>query len=98
FRMVSAAETPPLMPQFRAISDAWLGPRNLREKGFSLGFFDEEYLSHFPMALVEQAGKIVAFANLWPGGDRAELSIDLMRHLPETTNGVMDMLFVDLML
>jgi phosphatidylglycerol lysyltransferase len=98
FRMVPAAETAALMPQLRAISDAWLSARNLREKGFSLGFFDESYLAGFPIAVVEQDGKPVAFANLWPGADRAELSIDLMRHLPDASNGVMDMLFIELML
>src|SRR5207237_543241 len=55
-------------------------------------------LTRFPIAVVEQGGKIVAFANLWPGADHAELSIDLMRHLPDSSNGVMDMLFVGLML
>ena len=98
FRMAPAAEVAALMPELRAISDAWLSTRKLREKGFSLGFFDEAYLARFPIALVEQNGKVVAFANLWPGAGRAELSIDLMRHLPDASNGVMDILFIELML
>ena len=98
FRMAPAADVAKLMPELRAISDAWLTAKKLREKGFSLGFFDEAYLSRFPIALVEQNGKVVAFANLWPGGGRAELSIDLMRHLPDASNGVMDTLFIELML
>lgn len=41
----------------------------------------------------------MAFANLWPGGDRHELSIDLMRYDPATApHGVMDFLFTRLFL
>ncbi len=98
FRMAPAEEVAGLMPELRAISDAWLAERKLKEKGFSLGFFDEAYLTQFPVALVEQDGELVAFANLWPGADRVELSIDLMRHRPAASNGVMDMLFIELML
>ena len=36
----------------RHISDTWLGEKNTREKGFSLGFFDEAYLRKTPVALV----------------------------------------------
>ena len=98
FRMAPAEEVAKLMPELRAISDSWLTSRKLHEKGFSLGFFDETYLARFPIALVEQNGQVVAFANLWPGVDCAELSIDLMRHLPDSSNGVMDLLFIELML
>ena len=38
-------------------------------------------------------GHIVAFANLWRSGGLNEISIDLMRHLPDVARGVMDALF-----
>ena len=41
---------------------------------------------------------MIAFATLWLGAGKAELSIDLMRHLPEAPHGVMDGLFIELML
>ena len=37
------------------------------EKGFSLGSSTADYLARFPMAVIEQDGSIVAFANLWRG-------------------------------
>jgi phosphatidylglycerol lysyltransferase len=40
----------------------------------------------------------VAFANLWPTATRDELSIDLMRFHPSAPRGVMDFLFIELML
>jgi len=98
FQIVDAGEAQALYPELRAISTAWLELKNVREKRFSLGCYDERYLSHFPLAIVRQNEQLVAFANMWLGGDRYELSIDLMRHLPDAPGGVMDFLFIELML
>jgi len=98
FSVVPAQDVPDLLDAFRAVSDAWLSEKNTKEKGFSLGFFDAEYVRRFPAALVSRAGEIIAFANLWPGAEKEELSIDLMRHLPSAPNGIMDYLFTEMML
>jgi phosphatidylglycerol lysyltransferase len=50
------------------------------------------------VGLIRKNGKIVAFANLWRGAAKEELSIDLMRYLPDAPHGVMEFLFVQLML
>jgi len=97
FEIIAAAAVTPWLPQLRAVSDAWLGEKNSREKGFSLGFFSEDYLRAGPVAVVWRDLEIVAFANLWQGGG-AELSVDLMRHRPESPNGLMDYLFIQAML
>ena len=99
--VVTAAEVPALLPALERISDDWLRSKNTREKGFSLGFFDRDYLTRLPVALVRRGGPdgpIVAFANLWSGGGREELSIDLMRHGVDAPTGVMDYMFAALML
>jgi phosphatidylglycerol lysyltransferase len=98
FEMVSREQVPALMDELRHISDSWLAEKHTREKGFSLGNFQPAYLARFPCALIRLQGRIVAFANVWASGGRRELSIDLMRHLPEAPKGVMDYLFVELML
>ncbi|HNX50896.1 MAG TPA: phosphatidylglycerol lysyltransferase domain-containing protein, partial [Thermoanaerobaculaceae bacterium] len=69
-----------------------------REKGFSLGYFDEGYLSRFPAAMVQRDGELVAFANIWRGAGSEELSVDLMRSRPDAAPGLMDYLFARLML
>jgi phosphatidylglycerol lysyltransferase len=97
FEIAPAAAVPGLLPQLEAISDAWLGGKHVREKGFSLGWFEPGYLERFPVALVRRGSDILAFANLWPGGGREELSIDLMRHRPDAPRGVMDYLLISLM-
>ena len=87
------------LPELRAISEAWLGGKNAREKRFSLGSFKPEYLARFPLALVRRDGEVVAFSNLFCGADRSGLSVDLMRYHPERSiNGTMPYLFSELML
>jgi phosphatidylglycerol lysyltransferase len=98
FEVIPPEETPALMPDIERISNDWLRTKNTREKGFSLGFFDQGYLKRLPLALVRKEGRIVAFANLWPGGEHEEISIDLMRHVVDAPLGVMDYLFIELML
>ena len=88
----------PILPQLRAVSDAWLGDKRTREKGFSLGFFAEEYVRRFPIAVVKKEERVVAFANIWKSGENEELSVDLMRHAGDAPAGVMDYMFLNLML
>jgi phosphatidylglycerol lysyltransferase len=98
FAVVPVEQVFALLPELKNVSDAWLAEKSAEEKGFSLGFFDEPYVSRFPAAIVRQSGKIIAFANLWCGAGREELSVDLMRHLPGSPPGVMEFLFIELML
>lgn len=98
FEVVPASEAEPLLAELEDISQEWLRSKNTREKGFSLGRFDRGYLRRFPIAVIKKEDRIVAFANLWPGGEQEELSIDLMRHREEAPGGVMDFLFLELML
>src|SRR5206468_1593817 len=70
----------PILPELRAISDSWLSEKKAREKGFSLGFFAEDYVRRFPVAVVRREGRIVAFSNIWTSAQNEELSVDLMRH------------------
>lgn len=97
YEVIDASAVDAALPRLRAVSQAWLQGKTTREKGFSLGRFDEAYLRHFPHALVWRSDELVAFANLWTGDGRTELSIDLMRHLPTAPGGVMDYLFVETM-
>ncbi|MGB2717912.1 MAG: bifunctional lysylphosphatidylglycerol flippase/synthetase MprF, partial [Vicinamibacterales bacterium] len=98
FRVIPAAQVPDVMDQLRRVSDDWLEHRAAAEKQFSLGFFEPTYLARFPVAVVEHAGGIVAFANVWPGPQRHELSVDLMRYARGAPKDVMDALFVHLIL
>ena len=69
FEIVSPTQAEPLMPELKTVSDAWLDDRKTREKWFSLGFFEPQYLNCFPLGLVKKDQKILAFAN--NGSERA---------------------------
>lgn len=87
-----------VLTELRAISNAWLNAQNTREKGFSLGIFDESYIVRLPVAVVRQKERIVAFATLLVTGAHQEASVDLMRHADDMPVGTMDFLFARLML
>ena len=96
FEIVAKANVHSLLAELRAVSDAWLTGKAGREKGFSLGFFDEAYLEQFDLAVMRKDDVAVAFANLWRGADRSELSPDLMRYRPNVSKVMMDALFARL--
>ena len=97
FRLIDRAAVPDILPQLRIVSDDWLREKAAAEKGFSLGFFNPDYLSRFPVAVVERGGEIVAFASIWASADRSELSADLMRFRSDAPKETMDALFVHLL-
>jgi phosphatidylglycerol lysyltransferase len=98
FEIIPKARVPEIMAELRSVSDTWLNIKKGREKGFSLGFFDERYLAEFDCAVMRKDGAIVAFANLWRGSDNNEISPDLMRYRPGISHVLMDALFARLML
>ncbi|WP_407311823.1 bifunctional lysylphosphatidylglycerol flippase/synthetase MprF [Pseudomonas sp. nanlin1] len=84
------------LEELKVISDAWLTGKNVREKGFSLGRFSEEYLKHFRIAIVRFEGRPVAFANLLETHSHELASLDLMRAHPEAPKLTMEFLMVGL--
>ena len=98
FEVVGTEATRALIPELKAISDAWLERHSGGEKQFSLGGFEPRYVAEFPCALVRVGGKVVAFATLWTTPDLASFSMDLMRYGDEAPKNVMDFLFVELLL
>jgi phosphatidylglycerol lysyltransferase len=98
FEMVHPAQLSPLLPQLRAVSDAWLTDKAVAEKSFSVGSFSESYISNFPVAVVRVDNEPVAFASLWIAGTGEEIAVDLMRFGADAPRGAMDFLFVELLL
>jgi len=97
FRVLPAGAVEPMLPQLRAVSDAWLAAHPGQEKGFSMGPFAPDYLIHIPVALVERDGAIAAFASLQPAPDRSLAAVDLMRFGADAPTGAMDYLFAELL-
>jgi phosphatidylglycerol lysyltransferase len=100
FRILTPDEIKPRLQELRAISAEWLQSKELAERQFSIGYFDDEYLCRFPCAIVEEAkegGRLMGFANLLEGPKRQELSVDLMRYRSDGPS-IMDFLIVSLLL
>ena len=98
FSIIPAKEVPAMLGELKNVSDLWLEEKKTREKGFSLGFFNPDYLSKTPVAVVKRDSRIIAFANMLLGAEKDELSVDLMRFLPDSPEGIMDYLFAELLL
>jgi phosphatidylglycerol lysyltransferase len=96
--IIPADAVPAMLPRLKQISDAWMRDKRVREKGFSLGTFEPSYLSRTPMAIVWQGEELVAFSNLFLTDSKEEASLDLMRHMPDSTSGIMDFMFIQLMM
>jgi phosphatidylglycerol lysyltransferase len=100
FAILTPEQIASRMPEFAAVSDDWLRTKQVAERQFSMGFFDDTYLRRFPCAIVEEArpdGRLLAFANLLEGPNRHELSVDLMRYRSDGPQ-VMDFLLAALFL
>jgi len=97
FEVVDARRTAALLPELKKVSDAWLSKKRTKEKGFSLGFFNDSYLARFPIALLRRNGRILAFTNVCVGDAKKELCGDIIRYYPDNPQSVMDLLFLRLM-
>lgn len=98
FQVLQPAEVEAVLPELRAVSDAWLQRQKAREKSFSIGRFDPDYLLRGPMVVVRREGKVIAFANLLVTDAREDASVDLMRYTPDSPPGTMDFLFAKTLL
>ena len=85
------------MAELREVSDLWLADGGHRERTFTLGWFDADYLNETTVLVARSAGgRIEAFVNLLPTFHGTIGNFDLMRRRPDAPNGVMDFLFVHL--
>ncbi|MGL4990544.1 MAG: bifunctional lysylphosphatidylglycerol flippase/synthetase MprF [Sarcina sp.] len=96
FEMIYPPYSKEIIQTLKHVSDDWLDGR--AEKGYSVGFFDEYYLSKEAIGVVkDENGEIKGFANLMDmyNGDES-FSVDLMRFTKDSARGVMDFMFINL--
>jgi len=88
-----------MLQELKTISDEWLSSRGASEMKFSLGWFDKAYLNTCPILLVrEREGFIEAFANIVTEFQNNGAAVDLMRHRTHVESGLMDFLFVSMLM
>lgn len=98
FEVITQNQVAKSITELQQVSDQWLDQHNSKELGFSRGHFDPQYLVYFPFAMIRKNGELIAFANIWTSADKNEISIDLMRHNDQVPKGIMDYLYIELML
>lgn len=96
FKILEPPFTNEILDELRNISNDWLQGR--KEKGFSLGFFDIDYLNKAPIAIVlDESNRILGFMSIMNVyDDYRTISIDLMRFEPDSPLGTVDFLFLSL--
>ena len=98
FAIAAPPHAPELIAQLQEVSGRWITVKGGKEKGFSLGSFDEKYLQNFLIGTIEDQGRLIAFTNIWTTLDREEIAPDVMRYDPRRSlPGIMDYLFIQLM-
>lgn len=76
------------------VNQSWLEVEGRREMSFALGKFENNYIARCPVFYIEDPqGQVIAFVNEIPAYQKGMANIDLMRHLKEIPNGMMDYLF-----
>ncbi|EGT3615808.1 bifunctional lysylphosphatidylglycerol flippase/synthetase MprF, partial [Clostridium perfringens] len=97
FQIIEPPFNKEVIDQLKEISDKWLGSR--KEKGFSLGWFSEDYIQRSPIAILknEEENKIMGFVTLMDANDGGRtIAIDLMRIDKDAPNASMDYLMLNL--
>ncbi|MEH7121438.1 bifunctional lysylphosphatidylglycerol flippase/synthetase MprF [Neobacillus vireti] len=94
FEMLEPPHSNALMKELKGISDDWLLGR--KEKGFSLGFFNEEYLNRAPIAVVkDEKNHIQGFMSMmYVYDDHQTVSVDLIRVQQSAPEGIIDFIFL----
>lgn len=86
-----------VLPQLAEVSNAWLADHGSPEKGFATGFFEPTYVERFPVAVLASGDRVEAFAVLWPGAQKEEIAVDMMRARPSAPRGALDGLLASLL-
>jgi phosphatidylglycerol lysyltransferase len=94
FEMLYPPYSNSLIEKLKEISDDWLLGR--KEKGFSLGFFNEEYLNRAPIAIVkDEKDHILGFMSIMYVYDNYKtVSVDLIRVQQSSPEGIIDFFFL----
>lgn len=88
-----------LLRELHSVSDEWLTLVKGTEIEFIMGSFEYEYIQECPiLAIHDPEGSIVCFANIIPEYQINECTIDLMRRRFNVESGVMEFLFLNLII
>ncbi len=85
------------LQQLRTVSESWLSRKGRREYGFFMSSFDEAYLRQGTVAVLKQAGSVIAYINLVPSLTQHDASIDQFRSMSGAPSVAMHYLLSELL-
>ena len=86
-----------LVKKLRIVSDSWLSIKGRRERVFTLGAFEENYVRTTPVFVVfDRNNKPASFINIVSAYKEGQTTADLMRRMKDAPNGLNDYLFTKL--
>ncbi len=98
FRVVSAADVESILPDLQRIANLWQQDRGGRPWQFSSSFYAPEAIVGSPVGILETESRVVAFASLWCSAGHEELAAGLIRYLPDSPAGTLDVVLTESML
>lgn len=95
YRSSAAPHSAAFLQQLKAVSDSWLTKDGRKERGFALGYFDEQYLQKCTLHyLSNDSGKILAFTNQLPQFKHSStITADLLRYVPDASDAMPYLLY-----
>jgi len=91
--------TEEVLAKAQEVSDSWLQIPGRRERSFTLGCFNLDYVRGTPLwTTVDGTSKMLSFVNVIPSFCRGEATIDLMRYRSDAPAGLMEYMFTKLLL
>lgn len=84
---------PKLVAALRAVSDEWLTMQHAVESGYSLSWFDAEYVRQTPVvATYTPSGLVTAFATVVFDSEGRQATVDLLRHRLQPADATLELL------
>jgi phosphatidylglycerol lysyltransferase len=98
YEIISPPHEKAVIDRLKEISDEWLGNGSRSERGFTMGYFTEDYMSQCEVLIAKDPdGEIQAFINLIPAEfDQAEATYDMLRYSKQALSNVNDFLLISL--
>ncbi len=97
FEMRLPPHSTTFLDEIKRISDDWLESPGRTERGFVLGYFDEEYLSNCEIGVLSnEESQLVGFVNLIESFDDTEANMDLFRQREKSLTNTTDYMMYSL--
>jgi phosphatidylglycerol lysyltransferase len=90
FEAVASESIPALISELLSVSEDWLRGKHTSQRDLLTPAFHEHYLGRLSVGVVRSRSRILTFASLVGSAGKAELSVELVRHVANAPTGILD--------